>query len=429
MIFDILKFHRRLAIIAGITFLCWAGTGILHPIMTWTNPHPVKREAPSTKVTQTPNIATILRANHIIEIAGLRQLNNNEIQVTLPDKPERLYFTNGKPVQDGDKTRAIMLAEYYTGKTDPIRSAELIEDFSNKYPYINRFLPAWKITFDRPDALTVYVETDTDRLASITNTRKVIFQTIFQTVHTMNFLNSVEGLRVGIILILISTVLAIGGLGVALRLCLKRPSGTRGLRKWHRYVAVIAWLPFFCFPASGMFHVVMQSPLVQPSIETERPAIQVADLPSLPRNNPQNLRLVVLPDKTALWHKTGDNDEALSLRIAAQLTHALAPEHAEKIITFSSLYGFAWKRLPVWRISSPDGGNLFIEPQTGTLAARTTSLETAENWSFTTFHKWQLLDPYIPMVPRDCLMIAAVLAGMGMAGTGLFMLRRTRKGA
>lgn len=393
--------------------------------MTWTNPHPVKRDAPSTHVTITPNIAAILRANHISELTGARQLDNNEIQVTVPGKSERLYFVNGKPVKDADKTRAVELAQYYTGKTDIIRSTELIEGFSNKYPYINRYLPAWKITFDRPDALTVYVETDTDRLASITNTRKVMLQTIFQTVHTMNFMNSVEGLRVGIILILISTVLAIGGFGIALRLCLKRPSGTRGLRKWHRYVALIAWLPFFCFPASGMFHVIMQSPLVQASIETERPSIRVADLPPIPRDTPQNLRLVILPDKTALWHKTGDNDEALSIRIAKQLTHT-SIEHAEKIVTFSSLYGFAWKRLPVWRIADPTGGNIFIEPQTGTIAAHTTSTETAENWTFTTFHKWQFLDPYLPMVWRDYLMIAVVLTGMTMALSGLLMLRRRR---
>ncbi|MDB5491098.1 MAG: hypothetical protein JWO78_947 [Micavibrio sp.] len=421
----LIKNHRRLAWIAGITFLLWAGTGILHPVMTWTNPHPAKREAPSTTVTQTPNIAAILRANHITEITGARQLDNTEIQVTLPDKPERLYFTNGKPVKDGDKTRAIELAQYYTGKTDPIRFAELIEGFSNKYPYINRFLPAWKITFDNPDTLTVYVETDTDRLASITNTRKVILQTIFQTVHTMNFLNSVEGLRVGLVIIMISTILAMGGLGIALRLCLKRPNGTKGLRKWHRYLAVIAWLPFFLFPTSGIFHVIMQSPLVQSSIETARPAIRVADLPSPPRTPAQNLRLVILPDNTALWHKNGDNDEALSLRIAARLTRT-AGDHAEKITTFSNLYGFAWKRLPVWRIATADGGNLFIEPQTGTIAARTTSLETTENWTFTTFHKWQFLDPYIPTVQRDCLMIALVLTGMIMTLSGLVMLRRRR---
>lgn len=428
--YNLIKWHKRLAWIAGITFILWACTGILHPVMTWTNPRPVKMVTPITPTVPAPNITATLKKYNIAEITGLRQTGTNGFSISIPNQSERLYFINGKKINHADEARAKILAQYYTGRKD-IRSAELITEFSNSYTYINRYLPVWKVTFNTPDKLTAYVETDTDRLAAITNTRKIILQTIFQTVHTLNFLDNIEFLRVAIIFLSVGTVLAMLGMGIAFRIFLKRPRGASGARFWHRFLALIAWIPFLCFPASGLFHVVMQSPLIQSNliqshIEYTPQTIKTADLPAPPRGPQKDLRLVILPDHSAIWHTANDNDEKLSLRLAGLIDKTAPPDHATKTTTYSNEYGFAFKRLPVWRVPMPGGNLLFIEPQTAILAARTTPLGIAETWSFSTLHKWQFMNPALSTMQRDYLMIAIVLIGIATALSGILILIKRR---
>ncbi|MBI2234490.1 MAG: hypothetical protein HYU57_05835 [Micavibrio aeruginosavorus] len=423
----LIKWHKRLAWAAGIAFLLWAASGLLHPLMSWTNPRPASFAPPPQGEIRAPDILSILSQQGITRVSGLRLLDHGILQVTLPDTAERIYLRGGEIMPDADRARAITLARHYTGAKEAVRSAEIITEFDHGYPAINRYLPAWKITFDRKDGLSAYVETDTDRLGAITNTRKIILQTIFQTVHTWSFLDRAEGVRVGLILLLVGTALGMAGFGMALYLALRRPGGTKGKRKVHRLLALIAWIPLTVFPASGLFHLVMQSKLVYPHPAAASPSISAAAIPALPQGPQKNLRLVILPDRAALWHADGDDDRALALRLAAMFSDSDREATVGEIKKFSSEYGFTYKRLPVWRVAYDDGRVFFIEPRTATLAAATTPARTTETWFFSTFHKWQFLDPYTGKTLRDIIMIAVVLTGMAMALSGLGMIKSRKR--
>lgn len=423
----LIKWHRRLAWVAGIAFLLWASSGLLHPLISWTNPRPASFSPPPQGEVRAPGILSVLSQQDIKHVSGIRVLNGGVFQVTLPDKAERIYVRDGAIVNGTDKDRAVMLARHYTGAKEAVRSAEIITEFDRRYPAINRYLPAWKISFDRKDGLSAYVETDTDRLGAITDTRKVILQSIFQAVHTWNFLDRAEGVRVGVILLLVGATLGMTGFGMALYLALRRPVGTKGKRRTHRILALIAWIPLTVFPASGLFHLVMQSPLAYPHPAAASPSISAAAIPPLPQGPRKNLRLVILPDGAALWHTDGDDDRALALRLAAMFSGSDGKATAEEIKKFSSEYGFAYKRLPVWRVAYGDGRVFFIEPRTGVLAAAASPARTAESWFFSTFHKWQFLDPYTGKALRDIIMSAVVLTGMAMALSGLGMTRNRKR--
>lgn len=419
----LITWHKRLAWVAGIAFLLWASSGLLHPLMSWTNPRPASFSPPPQGEARVPDIPAALSRQGIKLVSGVRVLDGGILQVTLPDTAERVYLQGGAIVGGADRERAIMLARHYTGAKEAVKSAEIITAFDRRYPAINRYLPAWKIAFDRKDGLSAYVETDTDRLGAITDTRKIILQTVFQTVHTWSFLDRAEGMRVGLILLLVGTALGMAGFGMALYLTLRRPNGTQGKRRVHRLLALIAWIPLTVFPASGLFHLVMQSPLVYPHPVAASPSIPAASLPALPQGLRKNLRLVVLPDGAALWYADGDDDGALALRLAAAFSGSSQEAAAGEIRKFSNEYGFAYKRLPVWRVAYDDGRVYFIEPRTATLAATATPTLAAESWAFSTFHKWQFLDPYTGKIARDIIMIAVVLTGIAMTLSGLGMLK------
>jgi len=51
----------------------------------------------------------------------------------------------------------------------------VIREFDNQYKYINRYLPVHKITFNREDAMEIYVETATSKLATFNPKSRQIF--------------------------------------------------------------------------------------------------------------------------------------------------------------------------------------------------------------------------------------------------------------
>ena len=72
-----------------------------------------------------------------------------------------LHVLEPQPMLPGlsDLELAQQLARYFTqDSTSRIVAAERPTQFTIDYPLVNRLLPVWKITFDRPGVTTVYVK-------------------------------------------------------------------------------------------------------------------------------------------------------------------------------------------------------------------------------------------------------------------------------
>jgi hypothetical protein len=366
-------------------------------------------------------------------------------QVASPDRQRLDYFdaATGASVSDADRDRAVLLARHYTGLDEvPLLSVERITAFSRDYPAVNRLLPVWRVAFERGDGLEAWVDTEEDRLASLSDRRKRVLQGLFQTVHTLDFLDGLEGLRLGLIVAAVGSVLAMAMLGMGLLWHVRRRSALSGVRRWHRSLAWVVWVPVLMFSISGLFHVLRMSPALQPDDPPARvPGVATHALRSPPASMDQvrSLSLLPLPDGGAVWRgrrspteleiadalsgrPLAGGDPALALRLAS----ASPPAWLRLQTAFSGEYGFAYKRLPVWRLET-DTELVFVDVVTGQVAVRIGTLDRAEQWSFSTLHKWQFLDP-LGRVWRDGIMVCGVLLSLLAAAAGLVLRLRRRSG-
>lgn len=62
--------------------------------------------------------------------------------------------------------------------------------FDNEYKFVNRILPVYRVAFNRPDGIRLYVETTQDRFTFAIDNKRAVFDTIFQWLHTWSWLNA-----------------------------------------------------------------------------------------------------------------------------------------------------------------------------------------------------------------------------------------------
>lgn len=450
MAVSVRQWHRRLSLLAGVALLLWASSGLLHPLMSWTNPRPAAFVPPVGEPMTLPQrpLAELLQQQGVAEMGVVRLLLQEGRllwQVASPDRQRLDYFdaASGAVVSTADRDRAVMLARHYSGLDDaPLRSVERIDAFSRDYPAVNRLLPVWRVAFERDDGLEAWVETGEDRLASLSDRRKRVLQGLFQAVHTLDFLDGLEGLRLGLIVAAAGSVLAMAMLGMGLLWRHHGRTAISGARRWHRGLAWVVWAPVLMFSISGLFHLLRMSPAMQPENPPERvPGVATQALLSPPASMDQvrSLSLLPLPDGGAVWRGrrspteleiadalggrplTG-GDPALALRLAS----ASPPALLRLQTAFSGEYGFAYKRLPVWRLETA-AELVFVDAVTGQVAARIGALDRAEQWSFSALHKWQFLDP-LGRAWRDGIMVSGVLLALLAAVAGLLLRQRRRGG-
>ena len=470
MLAKLIKWHRALAWVAGVSLILWGGSGMLHPVMSWTSPKAVSFMPPAKETLVQDNLqlsaSDIVSWEENVSLARVLSLYGHPfLQLGKSDDPVRHFFAlDGSNATLEDRDYAIQLARHYSGATEAVKKAEIITQFSRAYPAVNRLLPVWRVEFDRADGLAAYVDTGDDRLGSLTTHLKLALLTIFQTVHTLDFLAPAEAVRVLTIGFLILSIVAIAGIGMALLIKIKRKRVRNNRRGWHRRLAYIAWLPALTFPLTGLFHLVTFSTLrdvhyaLPPALQHE---VQAFSLPP----GIAEMRLATDAAGQGYWigipaetvapmhhhdmapthaeHGGGEAKKALKIgvmgpdsktipmaefaRIRVAESFAIAPGRLSLpslVTTFNSEYGFVNKRLPVWRTEDTDSGLLyFYDPIDNIIVKRVDGLAKADNWSFGNLHKWQFLNP-LGLLTRDLFMMALVAILIGISVFGLLLIRR-----
>ena len=429
---NLIRLHRRIGWMAALAFLLWAFSGILHPVMTWTNPRPVAFTPPAIENALPFDVLKLLQKNRIEDITALRVIGD-KLQITTGQTRTVIDSRTGKIIPDADKDRAIFLARHYTGlKDESVKSVTPIYEFNDEYPYINRYLPVWKVTFERNDGLSVWVDTGEDRLGSITNHRKEILQSLFQNLHTAKFLDGIEPLRLTYIALAVGSIFFMTLAGFLM--LMGRKGSLVGTRRWHRTLAYIVTIPIFMFTISGTFHLFMQSPVLDKTPDYTASHTSRTALKYPPEGN--NPKLITLADNESWWrvetkgagasYKNATNGNMLTEDyFVRHIANVDEKQPVQKITGFTDEYGFAFKRLPVYRVENINAV-IFIEPQTGIIAARVSKMNVAEQWSFSNLHKWQFLN-FIGRVQRDIVQISFILLAFITAMMGIRLLVK-RKG-
>lgn len=485
------KLHQWLAIFGGGALLLWGLSGLLHPLMTTFGRQqetflPPQRQMDLQAihpVNQTLTRAGIEHASAVKVIVGEKE---NLLQVTeIQDAPRRYFhLQTGEELVGYDQSHAVYLARHFMNLAgEPVRKVQMLTTFSPEYPAVNRLLPVYRIEFDREDGLVAYVYTETNALASVTDTWKSSLQQAFQWVHTWSWMpQKAEWVRVLLIGFLIASIVLMSISGVLMLVMIRRVTRAPGLRGWHRVMGYALALPVFAFSSSGLFHLIEYgweqpvrylklSPAVDFSTSTFpihnqwrdiSQGLNVNGLSLVQTDKGESLYRLSLaaarnaaPESSnairnarfdgvertgpALYLNAGDGsvwtpgDKELAMQLGERFTGAPreAIQKIALVTRFGPSYDFRNKRLPVWQIDykAPVNATIFVDTATGVLADVTKDSAKPERFSFSFLHKWNFLFPLGRNVQNFIVSTAVILILVFVAAFGLQMYFRRRLGS
>lgn len=262
----LLRWHRRLGLVAAILFVFSGLSGVLHPFMTRLQPAAAKLEL-ELRVRDSSDAGdpAVLLANHnvkpFVDLRIVAWADNSYYQITQANRPQRRYFklSDGKELPDGDRRYAEFLArEFIDEPVAAVRSAHLIDAFDWEYPRINRLLPVWRIEFARGDGLRAYVDTRTGRLGTLVDHIKALSSTEFAILHRWQWLDSIAPrfTRMLVVALLLTSALVVTLSGTWLYIVRwGEVSRQWNLRRVHRLWGVSISLASCLFVLSGGYHL------------------------------------------------------------------------------------------------------------------------------------------------------------------------------
>lgn len=463
------KWHRILGLIALVPVIGWTLSGLSHPFMSnWFRPsiaQEVFKPLPQGLLKPTLSIKQVLDKNQISRFRnfGLIRLRGQAYyQVMGTDSVVNYYSAaSGERVKDGDQTYAEYLARYYTqDSVSQIKSVTLQKTFDSYYQPINHLLPVWKVSFDRPDGLDVYIETTQSRMGTFNNNTRKGMLVFFEQLHTWEFLAALGGdqFRLVVMLVVVSIMFLslLSGLtvygffwkqfkSVQQKQKIAGRQELRGIHRYHRQLGLIVSFVMFTFTISAAFHLIVKLHNIRPKEKAYEQLINKNELMV------SNLKLPVADSvilKTGLVKYNGracyqvttnvrdlryfdaatgielnDGDSQYALYLAnfygsqsAGLKQVKGKPIISQIRQFDHEYGFINKRLPVQKIQYQGGKNWYIETTTSQLSTKVAGIDRAEGLSFIFLHKYFGMT-WAGKNARD---IVSMLAALGVLVVSLF---------
>lgn len=488
---NVKKWHLFLLWPSLLAMSIYVISAFTHPLMAWTGPQAKVMFPPSLQANYDDlnAIESIIKSQKLTQAKVAKLVpsdQGNVLQITQDEKNARRYFSlkTGLELNDQDRQQAIWLARHYTGNKSDIRSVEFKQDFDGEYSWVNRLLPVYKVNFNTPDNLSVFIHTETLAMASISNDWKRSLSFIFRNFHSLDWLNDYEALRLIIISLLMVCIAMMLITGFLFLIKINRKKAVAdGYRRWHRYLAWAALVPLTFFTLSGFYHL-LQSSMATPvfgmkltqdiplnnwmgnkfetNLALQNHQLNQISLLTHPITQAPLYRLSVAADtnnentrkkrfdgaayeKSAIYldAKTkapmGNLDIEFAKHQARQLLGLSAKQTLNsKLIThFGMGYDFRNKRLPVWQLESEKQDTaltqvdrVYIDPVTHILVDKSNGLTRLEGYSFSFLHKWNMLNPLMGRFNRDLLIMTALGIMMSLTMAGLLVhLKRRQKAA
>lgn len=490
------RWHRIIGIVTIIPVIFWTLSGLMHPFMAhWFKPE-IARQFIVPKPVSAGSIALspqqILDKHRIVvfkQVQLVDMQNQTYYQVKTTGNQWRYFHAQtGEELKEGDRTYAEYLARYFADDQQAaIKSVQLLTYFTDEYKYINRLLPVWKISFDRPDGLDVYVETASSRMGTFnTNSRKA-FLWVFDTFHNWSFIEAIGNntTRVVVMMILLGIIIASAMSGLLIYgLFWKQfrsapaPRNQHGiLRRYHRQIGIATAFVTLTFAGSGAYHVsrklqpnLLPKMIVQPDFERSELVAEANALPvglgqlvnfSLAKIGKEAYYRVVLAAtedspaavryfSAATGTELPDADWVYARQLVKKFgqmegmaaagkaisccetdSEGASPQAqatllgTETLTKFTKEYGFIFKRLPVVQLTydTPQKTTYYVETATGHLAAKIENADRAEGFSFAVFHKYFLMD-WAGKTVRDLVMMFSAFGVLVVSLSGLWVFLR-----
>lgn len=316
----IYAWHRTIGIITIIPVIFWTLSGLMHPFMAHFFKPTIANERlevkPIDKSQLKLSIQDVLAKNKISEFRNFRivSFDNATFYQVKTAKGELLYFNtiDAKKLENGDQKYAHWLSRYFLDDQESaISKTDVVTEFTSQYKYVNRYLPVYKTTFDRPDGIEVYVETSSGKLATFNPKSRQAFIWFFDTFHNWAFIDwiSNNSVRIVVMFLFLSIIFfsAISGI-VIYGLFWKQFKKTdslapkKGLRKYHRQIGIWVSLFTLTFAFSGAYHATTKwEPYILDKMVYE-PIFETKDIPTasntivLDWSRLENLSIITLND-------------------------------------------------------------------------------------------------------------------------------------
>ncbi|MFA6085328.1 PepSY domain-containing protein [Mucilaginibacter sp.] len=463
------KWHRILGLTALIPVIFWTLSGLSHPFMSnWFRPVialEVFKPISQSEMKPVLSIQQVLDKNSITVFRNFNMVNFNKqtyYQVLGKDSVYN-YFSadDGAPLKNGDQLYATFLARYFTqDSTSAVKNSSLQKTFDAQYQPINRLLPVWKISFNRPDGMDVYIETSHSRMGTFNNNTRKTMLWFFEQFHTWAFLAAIGGeqFRIVVLLVIVSIMFLslLSGLTVygffwkKFKAAQQNRKATgkednRFVHRFHRQIGLIVSFVMFTFITSGAFHLLVKLHNIDPEKKTYEQLINRKDLLvsnlqlpiadstikkvslinyfNKPYYQVSTNKKEVLYFSAADGKQLADGDKQYAAYLgnyfrlqAIGLKQVKGKPTITQIRQFDNEYGFINKRLPVEKVEYPGGENWYIETTSSKLATKVASIDRTEGFSFIFLHKYFGMS----WAGKNIRDVVSMLAALGVLVVSLF---------
>jgi len=222
------KLHRHIGLLFSVSILMSSGSGVIHVIMTRTQPPPPQARPSGPPIDPslikiTP--ATAFPETHPIAI-NIRNISGQpHYQAMIPGRQGFTYInaTTGSENPGGDATYAKEIAANFLSRDD-FRQTDFLTAYNSEYINIFRILPVYRFDLDNGKGTRVYVSTATGSVTRHTDDQRQFEARIFTNFHKLGFIPN-KDVRDWVLTILTTAAFVISILGIAL-FFLTRPRTT-----------------------------------------------------------------------------------------------------------------------------------------------------------------------------------------------------------
>lgn len=190
------KVHRVLAVLFSVSLLASAGSGIVHNVMSRTQPPPPKAR-PAAKIDPRAVAVSIPEAyarlglkDEPCDLVSVRTISGLPwYQFMIHGREKLLYVGASTGLVDSaaDERYASQIASDYLGGA-AVRKTAFLTKFDSEYINIFRILPVYRFDADDGRGTRVYVSTMTGSVTRATDDRKQWEASIFSNVHKFMFI-------------------------------------------------------------------------------------------------------------------------------------------------------------------------------------------------------------------------------------------------
>lgn len=227
--------HRRLGLGFCFFTLLASGSGVIHNVMSWTQPPP-PRPVPASvlnlaHITVPPAqaVAALSQDAASITLLALREIGGEVYyQAYLQGQPVPRYISarDGQPDPQADERFAAEIASRHLGGL-AVRKTDYLTAFNREYIEIYRILPVYRFDADDGKGTRVYVSTMTGTVTRHTDDRRQLDANIFSLFHKFAFIRD-KNLRNTVLTVATSGIFLTALAGLALYI--RPPRRTRAAR-------------------------------------------------------------------------------------------------------------------------------------------------------------------------------------------------------